>query len=1139
VTYAVVGCGDCATVWILQDSDDATAVCPTCGTEHQRHQLRSLATAQTRDAAAQQRSAILAARRDEADADLDEYRLQGDRATEPVVDDREYLDGLGLDGALVEELCGDDTATTSDSGTTTADSGTGPDVDVPVADRAQLRASADHTVEEPGVSLLNPGGQLGITGHAYRDVGPRTSEWLPEVVQDLIPETARLVQDLAHEHPLGVGPLDPKKSNGDVSTFIHEVLAGEVAQLDDADAPAGTVEEARSYLDAIGRYSLLWADDVYRVNRGFDGAEQFERAQRTLETTGTSHGQYNAGVEALRHSLCQLHGERLQPPALTFLLDGKEWTAADAESVRRALRAFDVLAEAFDVRLWMSPGVRQRVRRLTNNALDDDAPAWAERFGFLTESGTTSRRVLDADDARERVQRADDAWAFVDDHASQTGLLTTLAHLDADDARSVRAIKRDDAISYADASIDAYLSELEAADMVDIDRGHASNRVALTALGETAQDYVTPTGEVVHPDQSQLLGASYGHPSASHKCSVSRQDSGGDRYSPAERWMAETGDPREEGYVQWLGESSGPRELKPPNMHRRLSAGERVKGVNLVDSEILDWTDRNQAPNGDGRATYVSVFDDTVHLVTQWGGPAQTLARLCAGLLDNKMLSKALSIDAVGAEWELAHDGVGAFDNDLHDVLVRAQQIGWMSEDELAHYDNWRERIGGLRSTLLGKLGQIGDLDAGLRRELFLDLHGLLCSATHLYRAAGMDVTTTLRMPRVKELRDNPEAYEQFLNFMRFTATKQAGYEDENGFHSWYRMCVEDREQKLKARAASNVSDDPDPTADLTMSWVLTGPDISSIGDHVQSAIEQEASRLRERVDDGTESAAELNIPFATANSHGHIRGLVRETADRKGFHDGHRDDLDRLTRVLEAALSTSDRGPDPYLVADALDSLESRDKPWDSLDVHSIKRALTAIPAERLCPDLPPSASRMLAVLFASDEPLTRQDLIEATSESSYDRHHETLRAFFLVEETDDGFVATLEPWWSSTNDDRTPYHDPHPNPMAEFEGVETTQPQPPTRPKEIVLHVAGESGWLDIPPDDYYEYGKPETYWGDVLDELGLQGLQPILSALCDDCYERPAESYSDPSPVTIAGQRPTGDTQQANLANAVADD
>ncbi|WP_367175749.1 DUF5817 domain-containing protein [Haloarcula rubripromontorii] len=1131
MTYAVVGCTDCSALWLIDKSSDESSTCPTCGRTHDRGRLRSLATAEDRAVAAQRRSALLASRCGESDADLRAYWDQA--AEEPVIDDREYLDGMGLDDELVDELCGASSSTSPTSSSVSATQpDAGPDVDVDVADKPQLRGRAyPDSAEEPGIALLDPRGQLSITGLTYHDVAPQTSEWLGDLLADLIPTTARCVQDLAILHEEGPDPADPRQSNYEVPRFVQRVLVEEVAELEDADSSTGAIEEARAYLDAAARYALLWDNDCYRAQRGFNGAEQFERIQRTLTTAGTSRGPFNAGVEALRHSLVALHAERETALSVTFILDGEAWTAADRETIRRALGLLDVLAEGLDVRLQMSPGVRQRVRRLTLRALDADdettIPAWAERFAFLTEAGYSSRRDGNADDDAADAQLDEEAWAWVDDNRAQTGALTVLAHLDTAEARSVAAIKRDDEIAYADGSIDRYVSFLEAEDIITVDRSHASNRLSLTALGSAAQSYVDREGNPVHPAQSRLRGASYGHPSRSRKCSVSPQRR--DRTPPAERWLAATGSAPEAGYVQWLGDRTGSRAVEPPVLHRRFAAAKRVDGVNFADADILDWTDDGDAPDGDGRVSYISTFDDEALVILQWGGPVVTLGRLCGALLSNRMLSKALNMDALGKQWNRAHGGVETFKNDLHDVLIQAKQIGWLSSDELEHLDNWRERIGALRSALLSKVGQFDDLDSSLQNKLMRDLHGLLCSATNVYDAAGMDVTINIRLPDPDALRRNENQYTKFLDFARYTITKRAGYRDAYGVHSWYRMCIEDRPQKLRARSEYDI-DDTDPVADLLASWIFTGPGVTDLLTDVQEAVDEEATRLRERVEEGVEDAAVLDIPIVEANSHAHIRGLVREFADRKGFSDGNREDLDRLTRCLEAALATDDRGPDPCLVADALDSLQSRDSISDRLDVDAIETALTSLPAESIFPALPPAARQMLSALFESDEPLDRQALIEVTSESSYDRHHTTLRAFFLVEQTDDGYVAHLEPWWASTSPVSDPYHEETPFPGS-----------PAGHPTHVLLGPVYDSGLLDLSPEEYTDLGYLD--YNEILDELGLSQWRPILEAFCSDCHEPTAPSYSDHSAlsysdhsgVQIGPQSPDLDSTQKSLSAA----
>ncbi|KTG27793.1 DUF5817 domain-containing protein [Haloferax profundi] len=98
--YAVVGCTDCANMWLLSNPRESkTATCPRCGTRHQTKKLRRFFESEDRDAARQARSALLAKKHGDSEAfaqvaHVSELDRQVD---ESGIDDREYLEGSGLD----------------------------------------------------------------------------------------------------------------------------------------------------------------------------------------------------------------------------------------------------------------------------------------------------------------------------------------------------------------------------------------------------------------------------------------------------------------------------------------------------------------------------------------------------------------------------------------------------------------------------------------------------------------------------------------------------------------------------------------------------------------------------------------------------------------------------------------------------------------------------------------------------------------------------------------------------------------------------------------------------------------------------------------------------------------------------------
>jgi predicted nucleic acid-binding Zn-ribbon protein len=154
--YAVVGCTDCGTLWLLSDPDASeTARCPRCGRRHQTRKLRRFATTEDRDEARQVRSALLARKRDESEAlgDLETVVEMEQLIEDAGVDDREYLEGSGLDAEAV-----------SDAGDVSSNRGTSRSR--PEVVRAALR-EIDSPTEEDVVAYAE---ERGVPGDSARDL---------------------------------------------------------------------------------------------------------------------------------------------------------------------------------------------------------------------------------------------------------------------------------------------------------------------------------------------------------------------------------------------------------------------------------------------------------------------------------------------------------------------------------------------------------------------------------------------------------------------------------------------------------------------------------------------------------------------------------------------------------------------------------------------------------------------------------------------------------------------------------------------------------------------------------------------------------------------------------------------------------
>lgn len=98
--YAVVGCTDCSSLWVIETGGE-TATCPRCGSRHRTEKLREFATAEEADVAREARAAMVANRRGAGDSAPSfgalEAAVDGD-----AVDDAARLEAAGIDPDEVE-----------------------------------------------------------------------------------------------------------------------------------------------------------------------------------------------------------------------------------------------------------------------------------------------------------------------------------------------------------------------------------------------------------------------------------------------------------------------------------------------------------------------------------------------------------------------------------------------------------------------------------------------------------------------------------------------------------------------------------------------------------------------------------------------------------------------------------------------------------------------------------------------------------------------------------------------------------------------------------------------------------------------------------------------------------------------------
>ncbi|WP_241982637.1 plasmid replication protein RepH [Halorubrum sp. ARQ200] len=789
-----------------------------------------------------------------------------------------------------------------------------------------------------GVRLVSHATKLSTEGITCPAVSPRLTEWVPELLTKLRAHTERTIREYA--------TTDPWRTSA-------QLLAKILPAWKDTEEPwTDDVAEAVAYTRAITTLALTYGDEPTTTLSPYHRQRHADLTD-TVTSIGTGRGPVNADLGALAKGPVALHRELdAHPTTLTLLLDGDAWTSlTDRRTGVRALAAIAVLANGFDVRLVASPRVRRH--------LSKRYPKWTQCHLDLTASRDGSPHT-------DHGQTVETAWKAIRDLDTEPGKRRLLGNLNPEYARSYRDLTTDHAVDVADGTISRYILDLEDRELVTVDRCGKHNTVQLTDLGKLAvHECLDDTDDLIHPNQRRLGERLTGTPHGSTS-TVSPRRSDEETLTPDE-WVAATGDPDADAeYVQWL---TGPRNTKT-HLHERFTTVAHDDAITLVDD--------HPHPFDDGRVAYLSHTNDQTHVVLQWGGPLATLGRLAGALLSEKALSKILSPSRLGHEFEAIDDSTQAYP--VERILRRGHQVGWYSDSETT-YGAWRKRITTVRDRLLAKVAELtASDDTAARATLFADLHGLIASATQLYHAVGIDLTTTLRLPDTDALTRNPTQLQDLCTFLAKTVPKQSVY----GIHAGYRMLFEDRSAKLRRRLPYEVA--PDTQVDLTMSWVLAGPTVTDLGEQITTALRGELSDVRETIADGTEHAPPLKIPVVDGTTYPAIRRAIERVAMTHDVQWTPRE-RQRLVRLCLRSFSPADTHQAcPYdVVASLLGALNESPTPTPA----EVERAAATRSPTRFRPDLPPTATKLYATLLRAAQPCGRSELIERAgiSASSYDR--------------------------------------------------------------------------------------------------------------------------------------------------------
>jgi hypothetical protein len=373
--------------------------------------------------------------------------------------------------------------------------------------------------------------------------------------------------------------------------------------------------------------------------------------------------------------------------------------------------------------------------------------------------------------------------------------------------------------------------------------------------------------------------------------------------------------------------------------------------------------------------SYDSARKEAVVAVRAAGGLQQVVSTATA-LASPRFLDKALPASRLEAV-------VG----DRPAVLRDAGCVGWLSEDVVENPADLRDRLVEAGEDLadLTRRLHVGDYEDRDRfRSTMLRLaHGLAGSVAHLLEAADIELVREVRVPTGLEEKQLVD----LATSVASAATKQSHY----GAFSVHRQLFEPRQFKRKT-AMSPTVDAADPVGDLIGSFVLRGPDVHRLREHVEAALSNPA--------DLVEDAPEFVVAVP-------VRSFGREATAEAATRVLSRREL-KPTR--EAVTLLDGLTDSPWTVAEALHRLAG-DNGGRDVRPDEVRHALAGVEAARLLPELPPSVGKIVSALLESDRYATDKALAEAAGVSTRTvrTHRESLAALSLVDVEEDGWRLAL----------------------------------------------------------------------------------------------------------------------------------
>lgn len=1012
--FAVVGCSDCSTVWIVENlRESETAACPGCRREHQTEKLRALAQADDRHAICELRARILAARAEYAEEyeSEDGYADQAKRA-------EAYLDESASDteAERAEAVLGS-VVTIHDH----LDTHYGPDREPvtltdpePIDEHHHLhRVEADATL----------GNVVTIDDHLDVHYGPDRDPVTLEVEDE---EDERALATAEHADTGSYHMATQVDEFADVvvdsptsTAALHEALFATDAALSDR-----LLDAARSIADDVGGDRGAFADRLHELTAEFDVpsagglfgsllvdalADGNAYAVRKLVSQfgGNTFADIRTGVrDVYAGPLSVLRGSDVTPTVAIRLTDGLfDTDAVQRDARERVLEYIAELARGCDVRVVASGLVQTRLVQ--------------EHREFLpaSVSESTVARLSSVPVGSEAEGVARDALANI--HHSETAwdVLHIICEGRTDTARYGKgsALRNDSRLPFGRSRLSQCISTLETNGLIQTE-GPQNDRYAIATPAGTAalETLRAKIGQQAALDSFGEAGESGGvsdsPKSCADSCTHGKVGEGGPGSSP-------TGPDRPAAAAGPQADAEGVEASQPDHRrthstglapietldrweHHAAVAGTPAGGVGFDDVPIggvnttafTEWSvDRLE----DNRSPIYSHSAGELVSGAEYHGPLQFIVCLARSMSSPLAFEQVLTADRLDGK----SGDLDALLGGARDILRDKSCLGWLKD---AHTGvEYRDALQNARDDLLEltrklEWGDHSDEQRELRQDIMRNAHGLVGTLTGIYHLLDVDVTRTVRVPgRVSSNMDDSDRRK-----LQHTMVRTATIASMMGAYTQSRVQFEPRDDKREALGDAPTVDMDNPRGTHIGQWNLVGEGVTDLEEGIRDAFENpEKFGLSFQSEADNFAAFTVDLPMEVAWSRERIAETVRRSlTDRSLTMTRH------AVSVMQAFCGSL------HDVSKALYYLPSEGGRLVRVD--DLKFALSNLPASRIFPDAAGSVKSKIAhALIRSAMPLTQSELVEQAdiATQSFRNHRDALSAFGVICETGAGWVVCL----------------------------------------------------------------------------------------------------------------------------------